>query len=117
MAPRFLVHLLGLCNVVAGALLFFSPARLVPLPGANTDAATLLARSQGVVLAAIGVGAWLTPRAATRGYLWIFGVAVKALGAALWTWAAIASAAPGLWTGASLDALVAMVVTIGLRKR
>jgi hypothetical protein len=77
----------------------------------------LLARSLGIVLAAIGAGAWLVPPAATRTYLWIFGVVVKGVGAALWAWTGAATGAPALWTGAAFDALIAIVMTLGLRNR
>ena len=75
MAPRLAAHLLGLCNVVAGALVACAPAILMPgLDGLGSPGARLLGVSLGVVLAAVGIGAWLMPADARRMYLWIFGV-------------------------------------------
>ena len=117
MSPRTIAHLLGLCNLVAGALLVFGRQLVMPgLTGAATPAAQLLAASLGVVLAAIAIGAWLLPATALRPYLWVFGVAVKGVAALLWGMAALTTGAGSLWTGACFDAALALVIALALRR-
>ena len=114
MAPRPLVHLLGLCNEVAGALLAFGPALVVPVDGVRTPAGRLLGASGGVLLTAIAVAAWRMPQDAVREYLWIFGVGVKLVAATVWGAAAVATGTPLLWLGALVDVTVAAVIGLGL---
>ena len=115
MAPRPLVHVLGLCNVVAGALLVVAPGAIAPLDGASSPAARLLGLSAAVLLWAVAVGGWQLPRTASRPYLWIFGVVVKAIAAAMWGAAAVLAGVPMLWLGAVADLAVAAVIISGLR--
>jgi hypothetical protein len=116
MPPRPLVHLLGLCNLVAGALLAFDAALVAPVDGAGTPAARLLGASGGALLAAIAVGAWRMPQDAVRPYLWTFGVGVKLAAAAVWAAAAVVTAVPALLLGASLDLGIAVAIAAGLRR-
>jgi len=116
MAPRLATHLLGLCNLVAGALVACAPALLLRgLDGLDSPGSRLLAVSLGVVLAAVGIGAWLIPAEGRRTYLWIFGVAVKIAGAALWVIAAAMTGATALAMGAVFDVAVATAVAVLLR--
>ena len=118
MTPRFAAHILGLCNVCAGALVFGAPALLLgDLAGVASPAAHLLGTSLAVLLTATGVGAWLIPPAATRAYLWLFGVAVKTVGGLAWGVAALATGAPILMSGAVVDLAVAASITLSLRRR
>src|SRR6188474_52079 len=104
MAPRLAAHLLGLCNVVAGALVACAPAILMPgLDGLGSAGTRLLGSSLGLVLAAVGIGAWLMPADARRSYLWIFGVAVKVVAAAVWGTTAISTGVTMLAVGAAFD--------------
>ena len=115
MAPRPLVHLVGLCNVVAGALLMSAPSLLLgTLDGSQTSSARLLGGGAGVLLTAIGVGALRMPAEALRSYLWIFGVAVKLMAALLWSLTALQTGAGGLWLGATTDAALALIIASGL---
>ena len=111
MAPRLATHLLGLCNLVAGALVACAPALfLAGLDGLDRSGARLLGVSLGVVLAAVGLGAWLIPPDARRAYLWMFGVAVKIAGAAVWGTAAVLTGVPMLAMGAMFDLAIAIAV-------
>ena len=116
MAPRLAAHLLGLCNVVAGALVAYAPVILIPgLEGLGSPGARLLGVSLGIVLAAVGIGAWLMPADARRMYLWIFGVAVKVVAAAVWGTTAISTGVTMLAVGAAFDLAVALVIASMLR--
>ena len=116
MAPRLAAHLLGLCNVVAGALVACAPVILMPgLDGLGSAGTRLLGSSLGIVLAAVGIGAWLMPADARRIYLWIFGVAVKGVAAAVWGAAAMTTGVTMLAAGAALDLAVALVIASMLR--
>jgi hypothetical protein len=117
MSPRLLVRILGLCNVVAGALLMFAPRHIAPVDGMHTTAATLMARSAAVLLIAVAIGARWMPGDAARPYLWTFGVGVKLAGAIIWAAAAVETGVAPLWTGAAVDAGVAAVVALGLLQR
>ena len=111
MAPRLAAHLLGLCNVVAGALVACAPELLMPgLDGLGSPAARLLGASLGVVLAAVGVGAWVVPAEARSSYLWIFGVGVKVVAAAVWAGAAMTTGVAMLGAGSVFDLAVAIAV-------
>ncbi len=116
MAPRPLVHLLGLCNVLAGALLVLAPSSAVPLAGATSPAARVFAGSAAAMLLSVAVAGWLLPATATRTYLWIFGVGVKVAGAVTWSAAAGFTGVPGLWAGALFDLAVAVAIGVGLRR-
>ena len=116
MAPRPLVHVLGLCNVVAGALLAFGPSLVAPLDGVHAPAARLFAASGGLLLVTIAIGAWRMPPAGLRSYLWLFGVGVKVAAALVWGAAASLAAVPTLWSGALLDLGVAAIIAIGLAR-
>ena len=116
MAPRLAAHLLGLCNVVAGALVACAPGILMPgLDGLGSAGARLLGISLGVVLAAVGIGAWLMPADARRMYLWIFGVAVKIVAAAVWGATAMTTGVTVLAAGAAFDLAVALAIASMLR--
>jgi hypothetical protein len=116
MAPRLATHLLGLCNLVAGALVACTPALLMPgLQGLDSPGSRVLGVSLGVVLAAVGVGAWLMPSDGRRAYLWIFGVAVKVAGAAVWGLAAMTTGVTTLAMGAAFDLVVAAAIAVLLR--
>ena len=116
MAPRLATHLLGLCNLVAGALVACAPVYLIPgLDGLDSPGARLLGVSLGVVLAAVGIGAWLMPGDGRRAYLWIFGVAVKVAGAAVWGTAAMMTGVTMLAAGAAFDLAVAVAIAGLLR--
>ena len=118
MAPRLAAHLLGLCNVVAGALVACAPALLLRgLDGLDSPGARLFGVSLGVVLAAVGVGAWVMPADGRRTYLWIFGVAVKIAGAASWGIAAKLTGATTLAMGAVFDVAVATAIVVLLMTR
>ena len=111
MAPRLAAHLLGLCNVVAGALVALAPVLLMPgLDGLGSPAARLLGASLGVVLAAVGIGAWLVHAEARRGYLWIFGVGVKVVAAIIWAGAAMTTGVLVLAAGAVFDLAIAIAI-------
>ena len=115
MAPRSLALVLGLCNVVAGALLVSAPSLVLgTLEGSHTPSARLLGGCIGVLLAAIGVGALGTPPEAIRSYLWIFGVAVKVVAALLWSLTALQTGAGGLLFGAAADGALALAIAGGL---
>lgn len=114
MSPRLLVRILGLCNIVAGALLVFAPTHIAPVEGMYSAAATLTARSAAVLLIAVAVGATCMPSNAVRPYLWIFGVGVKLVGAILWAAAAAQTGTGPLWVGAAIDAALAAVIALGL---
>lgn len=97
----------------------FAPRHIAPVDGMHTTAATLMARSAAVLLIAVAIGARCMPEDAARPYLWLFGVGVKLAGAIIWAAAAAAvetGMAP-LWTGAAVDAGVAVVVALGLLQR
>lgn len=90
------------------------------MPGAaglGSTSANLLGASLGVMLGAIGLGAWLVDDASVRGYLWLFGVGVKVTAAALWGLAALRSGSNMLWSGAALDLAVASLIAASLRQR
>ncbi|HTV02050.1 MAG TPA: hypothetical protein VMF13_15990 [Luteitalea sp.] len=115
MRPRVLAHLLGLCNLVAGAFLLFRPdVLLAGVDGAQTVAARLLSACAAVFLLGVAAGAWCLPAPATRAYLWIFGVAVKLAGALAWGAAAVETGAGTLWAGAVLDAMIAIAIATAL---
>jgi hypothetical protein len=115
MAPRSLALGLGLCNVVAGALLVSAPSLLLgTLEGSQTSSARLLGGCAGVLLTAIGVGALRMPTEALRSYLWIFGVGVKGVAALLWAVTALQTGAAGLWFGAAADGALALAIAGGL---
>ncbi|BCS35207.1 hypothetical protein TBR22_A44340 [Luteitalea sp. TBR-22] len=117
MPPRLLVHVLGLCNVVAGALVAFGPGLLMPgADGLGTTAARVFGGSLGAFLAGSAVGAWLMPSGARRPYLWVFGVGVKVVAAALWGTLAVSSGITQLWSGAVVDLAVAALVTTSLMR-
>ena len=116
MAPRLAVHLLGLCNIVAGALVACAPVLLMPgLQGLTSPAARLLGMSLGIVLAAVGIGAWLMPATANRTYLWIFGVLVKVIAAGAWGATAMTTGATMLAAGALIDIAAAIAIAGLLR--
>ena len=118
MRPRVLAHLLGLCNLVAGALLLFRPdVLLAGVHGAQTVAARLLSGAAAVFLLGVAGGAWCLPATATRPYLWIFGVAVKFAGALAWGAAAAETGATALWSGAAFDAALVIVTALSLRRK
>ncbi len=114
MPPRLLAHILGLCNLGAGALLVSDPHLVVPLDGVHSPAASLLGRAAGTLLVAIAAGAWWLPRTAMSAYLWLFGVGAKIAGVVLWASAALSFGSPALWLGAGVDLIVAVIVTVGL---
>lgn len=114
MAPRVLVQFLGLCNFVAGALLAFAPARVAPLDGLHSPAATLSLRSAAACLVAMALGAWWVPADAQRGYLWIFGVGLKGAGALVWAATAWDTRVGPIWVAAAVDVAIAMVIAGGL---
>lgn len=114
MAPRMLVHVLGLCNVVAGALLAFAPALIAPVEGVHSPAATLALRSAASLLLAVAVGAWAMPPNAARRYLWIFGVVIKSVAALVWAATAFETGVPGTWVAPALDLPIAAVIAVGL---
>lgn len=117
MAPRSLARFLGLCNVVAGALLLSAPTVVLgDLDGARTSSARLLGASVGVLLVAIGAGALRTPPESLRTYLWTFGVAVKIVAALIWSLTALQTGVAGLWAGAAADAAIALVIAGGLSR-
>ena len=100
MTPRHAVLLLGLCNLVAGALVAWVPALLMPgADGLGSTSARVLGSSLGIVLAGSGIGAGLMPEPAVRSYLWVFGVVVKVAGAAAWGTIAAQSGIAMLWGG------------------
>lgn len=112
MAPRWAVHVLGLGNVVAGALL--ASGLVLPAGSLARDDTRLLAHSAGLALAAVGAGAWIMPGPARPAYLWVFGVALKAAGALLWGASGLRTGHAAMSAGAAADALVAVVVAAGL---
>ena len=114
MRPRQAVHLLGLCNLVAGALLALAPSLLLPIEGVHSAAASILARALAVVLAAVGLAGWVLPESALRAYLWVFGVGVKGLGAVLWGLTAWTSGVTAIGGGAAFDAALAMLIAWSL---
>jgi len=114
MSPTVLVRILGLCNLVAGALLVWAPTLVAPLEGAGSPAAVLAFRSAAVLLVAVAAGAWVLPAGALRPFLWLFGVSVKLAAAAIWAAAAMSAGTPQLWLGAGVDASVAAVIATGL---
>ena len=115
MAPRSLAYVLGLCNLVAGALLMSRPRLLLgDLAGTRTPAAELLLGCLGLVLIAVGSGAMRMPSNALPTYLWIFGVAVKVVAALLWSLTALETGTGALWMGAGGDAAIALVIAVGL---
>jgi hypothetical protein len=117
MSQRWLVHLLGLCSVAAGALLASVPALVLPLDGLHSPAGLLLTRSLAVVVAAVGIGAWSMPPEAVRAYLWVFGVGVKGVGGLLWGATAMSTGLAMLAVGAVLDLVVALAIASGLSRR
>jgi hypothetical protein len=114
MRPRQAVHLLGLCNLVAGALLASAPTLLLPIDGVQSAAGNVLARGLAVVLVAIGIAGWALPDAAVRTYLWVFGVGVKGLGAALWAITAWTSGVAAIGVGAAVDGVLALLIAWSL---
>ena len=104
------MHLVGLCNLVAGALLACRPTLVLPLDGVQSPAGVVLTRGLAVVLVAIAVAGWSIPDNALRAFLWIFGVGVKGLGAALWGVTAATTGAGVIGAGASMDAAVAVLI-------
>jgi hypothetical protein len=118
MAPRLAAHLLGLCNLVAGALVASAPVILMPgLDGLDLPGARLLGVSLGIMLSAVGIAAWLIPADARRTYLWIFGVAVKVAGAVVWATVAAQTGVTMLAAGAGFDLAVALAIAGSLRTR
>ncbi|WP_396623439.1 hypothetical protein [Luteitalea sp.] len=117
MPPRLLVHLLGLCNVVAGALVTFALPQLMPgADGLGSTAARVLGGSLAAFLVGSGLGAWLIPAEGRRPYLWVFGVAIKIAAGVLWGSTAVSSGIAQLWIGAVLDlGIAALVATTLLR--
>jgi len=114
MAPRPAVYLLGLCNLVAGALVAFAPGALMPgVEGLGSPSTRLLGVSLGILLVAVGAGAVIMPPVARRAYLWLFGVGVKVVAAAMWGAIAVTSGATTLAAAAAGDLLVAMAI-VGL---
>lgn len=114
MTPGRLVTVLGLCNVVAGALLVGAPTLVAPIEGVHSPAATLAARSAAALLVAIAIGAWRMPAEARAPYLWIFGVGVKLAAGVIWAGMAISTGVRQVWLGAGLDVGVAALIAIGL---
>lgn len=114
MSPTALVNLLGLCNIVAGALLALAPALVAPVDGVHSPAATLAARSAATLLLAVAVGAWAMPPDAVRTFLWIFGVGVKGAAALIWAATALDAGEPRVWVGAAVDGSVAAIIAFGL---
>ena len=116
MSRPFASHLLGLGNLVAGALLVWGRSWLMPgLDGIASPAATLMACSLGLMLWAVAAGAWLMPASASRGYLAIFGVALKGVAALIWAWTAVQTGVTALWVGAGLDLALAVAIAASLR--
>ncbi len=87
------------------------------IDGAASPAARLLRTSLAVLLTATGIGAWLMPPAATRAYLWLFGVVVKTMAGLAWGVASVATGAPILMGGAAVDLAVAGAIALSLRRR
>lgn len=118
MTPRHAVLLLGLCNLVAGALVAWAPGLLMPgADGLGSTGARVLGGSLGIVLAGSGIGAGLMPAPAIRPYLWVFGVGVKVVAAAVWGTIAAQSGIAMLWAGAALDLAVATAIAAILTHR
>lgn len=117
MRPQRLLTFLGLCNVVAGALLVAAPERLVPLDGIELAAGRLLTLTLALFLVASGLAAWLVPAPARRVYLWIFGVGLKGCAALLWGGAALVTDGSALWIGGGADIVVAAVCAVSLIAR
>lgn len=115
MTPRLVASILGLCNVVAGALVTFALPQLMPgADGLGSTAARVLGGSLAAFLVGSGLGAWLMPAEGRRPYLWVFGVAIKIAAGVLWGSSAVSSGIPQLWIGAAVDLAVAAVVFVGL---
>jgi hypothetical protein len=118
MSPERALSFLGLCNVVAGALVALAPALLMPgADGLGSTAARLLGGSLGIVLAGSGIGAFRMPGPAVRPYLWVFGIGVKLAAAAAWSAMAGHSGILMLWGGAALDLGIAVVCALALARR
>lgn len=117
MAPARLLSILGLCNLVAGALLVFAPAAVAPLAGVDAPAAQLARHSTAALLVAIAIGAWRMPAEAAVPYLWVFGVFVKIVAVGIWAAAALSTGVATLWVGVGVDALIAAVVSAALLLR
>jgi hypothetical protein len=118
MTPRHAVLLLGLCNLVAGALVAWAPALLMPgADGLGSTATRLCAGSLGIMLAGAGIGGLLMPDPAVRTYLWVFGVSVKVAATLAWATIAVQSGIAMLWAGAALDLAVAMAIAATLIRR
>jgi hypothetical protein len=115
MTPRQLVIVLGLCNVVAGALVAFALPQLMPgADGLGSTAARVLGGSLSAFLVGTALGAWLMPPEGQRPYLWVFGVAVKIAAGLLWGSIAVSSGIGQMWVGALLDLGIAGVVVVSL---
>jgi hypothetical protein len=118
MTPRHAVLLLGLCNLVAGALVAWAPALLMPgADGLGSTAARVFAGSLGIMLAGAGIGGFLMPDPAVRAYLWVFGVCVKVAATLAWATVAMQSGIAMLWAGAALDRAVALLIAAILSRR
>jgi hypothetical protein len=118
MAPQPAVYLLGLCNLVAGALVVFAPGALMPgVDGLGSPSTRLFGLSLGILLLAVGGGAAVMPPVARRAYLWLFGVGVKVMAAAVWGAMAIASGALTLAAAAAGDLVIAVAIAAMLRSR
>ena len=118
MTPRHAVLVLGLCNLVAGALVAWAPALLMPgADGLGSTAARVFAGSLGIMLVGTGIGGFLMPEAAVRSYLWLFGVSVKVAATLAWGTIASQSGITMLWAGAALDLAVAMLIAAILIRR
>ncbi len=116
MSPRLALYVLGLGNLVAGALVALAPAVVLSAAdGRHSTSARLLGGSLAVMLVAVGSAGWLLPPEARRAYLWIFGVAVKAAAALLWGATALATGLIMLAAGAVADLAVALAIAGILR--
>lgn len=116
MSPHAAVHLLGLSNLVAGALVVLAaPVVLASAEGVHSTSARLLGGSLAIMLVAAGSAGWFMPPAARRPHLWVFGVVVKVAAASLWGWTALDTGLPVLAAGAAADLAVAVAIAGVLR--
>ena len=116
MPPHAALHLLGLSNLVAGALVALAPPLvLASADGVHSTSARLFGGSLAIMLVAAGSAGWFVPPAARRPHLWIFGVAVKLAAALLWGWTAVATGLSTLAAGAAADLVDAVTIAGILR--
>ncbi len=116
MSPQPALLLLGLSNLVAGALVALAPpVVLASADGVHSTSARLLGGSLAIMLVAAGSAGWFVPPAARRAHLWIFGVVVKVAAALLWGWTALAAGLSMLAAAAAADLAVAVAIAGMLR--